>query len=138
MKKYYKCPLQAAYMNKEFGVEYQYGGLPYTKQGGEYGCLFVSYSAESEEVKEKFVKAEKINIHPDSYHIFDTQLHDIVEWDGIMFGTVIGENKEEDIIGVQHGVNDDGGCDVYTLELDEVKIVQRDDKPFFTPLEDIA
>ena len=111
MKLYYTDGLAAEYMRREFGVQYSWLGKKALEKTPDY-------------------------IHPDSRYIFEPKLHDIVEWDGIMFGSVIGENKEDGIIGVQHGSNEDGGCDVYELEPDECTIIQRDEKPFFVPEKD--
>lgn len=132
-KLYYDDPLQAAYMAREFGVKYQ---SEYKWQSEKWGDKYGDYLEHFIFVLPGGSLTEQVDeyyIHPDSLDIFEPKLHDVVEWDGIMFGMVIGVNEEEGDIGVQHGCQDDGSCDVYTLEPYEITIIQRDNKPFFTP-----
>ena len=121
MKKFYKDPVAAAYMAIHFDVDY----IVYDEDTGEE-----MLRDDTDAMLENYINQADIGvvhyIHPDSLHIFEPKLHDLVEWDGLMFALVIGLNEGE--VGVQHGESD-----VYTLDKDECTIIQRDEKPFFTP-----
>ena len=119
-KLYYTDPLAAAYMAREFAVMLR---TPCAQNIAPSGML--EHWHELLKVNPK-LNLDRIYIHPDSLSIFEPKLHDLVEWEGLVFGFVIGLNEGE--VGVQHGESD-----VYTLDKDECTIIQRDDKPFFYP-----
>lgn len=64
-KLYYDCAIQAAYMAKEFGVRL-------CNKHGETINLVLVHMDDN----------ERINIHPDSLHIFKPQVGDLIELDG--------------------------------------------------------
>ena len=114
-KLYYTDPLAAAYMAREFGIRLE-GDIKW------YNCADWASKSLADD------RNNEIYIHPDSYHIFEPKMGDIVEWDGLMFGIVIGKDESDDTIGVQHGESD-----VYTIPSEELGIIQRNNKPFFNP-----
>lgn len=86
-KYYYDDPLQVAYMAREFGVKYQtkymgiegadidsmYGELAATK-----GCVELRLSLFGLDAELGSMPKDKVYIHPDSLHIFEPQVGDMV------------------------------------------------------------
>ena len=121
-KLYYDDPLQAAWMAREFGA------ILFSPEDKEKDYEEEFYSWESILELWEFDNLDCVYIHPDSPSIFEPELDDLVEWHGLMFGLVIGENKDDEVIGIQHGESD-----VYTVSKEECRIIQRDNKAFFMP-----
>ncbi len=102
MKKYYNDPLAAAYMAMEFGVKY----------------VDDNPKAGTETWLGKFLYADKYHIHPDSYHIFEPQVGDVII----------------DALGQTLKQGNMSKTDCFMLVKDGVcRIIQRNDKPFFWP-----
>lgn len=68
---------------------------------------------------------EKYYIHSDCHKMLKPQLHDLVEFDGIIFGLVLGSDDVDTCVQ----------CDdvVYTPDTDECTIIQRNEEAWFTP-----
>lgn len=119
-KLYYTDPLAAAYMAREFGVKLQ--GILNEKivnihQTNPDDAEF--WTEGSEEVEPD--GSESVNsylgkqfyIHPDSYHIFEPQVGDLLQNEDGAFMQFLGAS---------------GG-----LKILYAKVIQRNNKPFFTP-----
>ena len=114
-KLYYTDPLQAAYMAKEFGVDF------IIKWWGEE---IIAKHSDAIKQPKQFVanmimkhKAGKFCIHPDSYHIFEPQVGDLV-----LFG------KYNNHYGIFKPVAPE-----YADNFKLIPIIQRNNKPFFNP-----
>ena len=141
-KLYYTDPLQAAYMAKEFGVDFV------IKWWGEE---IIAKHSDAIKQPKQFVanmimkhKTGKFCIHPDSYHIFDPQVGDLVVKAGNIrlldkIGT-IGHITKDKQVYLEADYHDDGGAHegslVHITASSKVKIIQRNNKPFFWPMED--
>lgn len=139
-KLYYTNPLIAAYMAEEFEIRYLDNDgndiwFHHVDTSFGYSLQKAKLLFQSKENNAKasifhpeltFNTQRKAYIHPDSLDIFEPKIWDVVEWDGIMYGDVIGKN--ENIIGIQHGKSD-----VYMVDINEITILQRNNKPFFVP-----
>jgi len=104
---YYDCPLQAAIMAKEFGVEYEWSGK-LEPQESAFGLIIVP---------------ARYYIHPDSLPIFEPKYGDkgiAQEGKGATCGFF---NKWEVLVAPEESV------------IDKVHIIYRN-KPFFTPKEE--
>jgi len=126
-KLYYDDALAAAYMAREFGIKSQY------------------YDQEAQEFKDERIRTiyesipynnQKFYIHPDSYSVFEPMVGDLISW-------TIGHTKYDKEVIVK-SVESNGRHDLdFFASLFEkpeykylgVKIIQRNNKPFFTPLE---
>ena len=122
-KLYYDDPLAAAYMAREFGVEYKsnytkdwLSAQSYTSRGN-FDWLYVEY-----------------HIHPDSLDIFTPKEGDLVDWDVVNGYSYNAEREKESAFM--------GGYSKYPVGpnrsdavIGEVvyKIIQRDGKQFFMP-----
>lgn len=110
---YYKDPLKAAYMAREFGVKYN--KPKFYKHYSDYisARLFELWNGSESERRKGF----KLTVHPDSEHIFEPQEGDLTEWSG-------GKNCEVRWRAIVTNIEN---C------LTNEKIIQRDNKAFFTP-----
>ena len=120
---YYTDPLAASIMMRDFGVKIL---------GKRKSVPHISLSTACNYAgQNKKLQPEKLIVCPDSYDVFDLKLWDVVEFDGIVFGSVIGID-DEGMVGVQ--------CenDVYAAEIEECTILNRDEKPFFNPIKEVA
>lgn len=107
-KLYYKDPLAAAYMAREFGVKFDIPNSPTPLAMRREG---------------------KYYIHPDSYHVFEPRVGDLVAYGWVSTPCqLIGKVTNEAIFNA-HGV---------PIERDKYrKIIQRKGKPFFMRKEEI-
>jgi len=142
-KLYYTDPLAAAYMSREFGVEYhKLGKIANWKvwqiDGEVDGAIFIDPKIMSHiDFLHDF--GGKFSIHPDSLHIFEPQ-----EGDYIYFDNEFGENRDEYGIGeVSISLWTDevlsvrwGNIGLRLNECENVRIIQRNGKPFFWPEEE--
>lgn len=138
-KLYYDDPLAAAYMAREFGVEFLQDELV-----DEVSCASPKLFTSASHFDDKFhfhindKKGRKYYIHPDSYHIFEPQGNDVG------FDTCDNETYlcnvgiEMNWPGYENAVLtcNDGG-DFWKIH-DNFKIIQRNNKPFFMPKEEVA
>ncbi len=129
MKRYYTDPLAAAFMSREFGVELnKYVTTPASAKGIGY-TSFKKAPYKSAVRDELYSKTRKYYIHPDSYHIFEPQAGDVGFDRGCTAAChvrIINERRwcfDSDPQGWPM-------CDGF-------KIIQRDNKPFFWPKEEL-
>ncbi len=122
MKKlYYTDPLAAAYMAREFGVKYE-------------NCTFDTKITSFREISKGLIKGREIDwfdryyIHPDSYHIFEPQGIDLIE-------VITPENYPHHALQV-HLMYYRGRGYRAIQDNESVKIIQRNNKPFFWPEEE--
>ena len=132
-KLYYNDPFVAAYMAREFGVKSRIQGY------GDKSCLEFKYSNDWSDIVELWIceeQADERGIHPDSYSVFEPMVGDLISW-------TIGHTKYDKEVIVK-SVESNGRHDLdFFASLFEkpeykylgVKIIQRNNKPFFTPLE---
>lgn len=122
-KLYYTNPLAAAVMAKEFGVQYSNKFL----YGGEIGYNIENQGGFGEDI-------DKFYIHPDSYHIFEPQEGDIILALEEKAKKITSDEECKNLYG---GLQDDEVLRKTTFEkwliIGDDKIIQRNDKPFFTP-----
>lgn len=105
-KLYYKDPVDAAYMAREFGVKLNNRGR------GAYPIISLNVESGNTGAGTK----EKYYIHPDSYGIFEPQSGDV--WQYILLSGYCILTGDESIKWARYI----GG-----------KIIQRNGKPFFVP-----
>lgn len=127
-KLYYTDPLAAAYMAREFGVEI-------TSVHGEFKFTFKEMICECKQVYCKNLTlshfahlpsdTERYYIHPDSYHIFEPMVGDLVSING---GETASLVTHPEMVGVILANKD--------RFVSTVKIIQRAGKPFFNPREE--
>lgn len=137
-KLYYTDPLAAAYMARNFEVELQ--SRHTDEQMDEYdvpeahrffdwwqGSIVDGWQHDIEMIADavKFIEeaSSKIYIHPDSYHIFEPVCDDIGVDDGAHTCEYGRDGWLGDLLLREKGL--------YPNE--PVKIIQRNNKPFFTP-----
>jgi len=135
MKAYYKCPLQAAYMNKNFGVKCVYDDE--VMDWWEY----LEYISQLE--NRRTLEKLKLPIHPDSMSVFEPKIHDIIDRADADAGwgkpyTICGdaglndklrESQTNNALYSDLLVKKIMACDKHH----GIKIIQRNDKPFFWP-----
>ena len=138
MTKYYDDALQAAYMAREFGVKWSSVGDDtymkiYMRLSRE---LNFTMSIHHDETKDFAI------VHPDSYHIFEPQVGDLViergnirEHDRIGTVSRITKDKQLSAVADYHDDEDYKGTLVHMIFHKKAEIIQRDGKPFFTPME---
>jgi len=134
---HYDCPLRAAYMAKEFGVNL---GIDEVRDP-ETNNL-VDYTLEIIDSDLHWKDCTKFTIHPDSLHIFEPRVGDLCKI-----------NVNDDIASeVSHDFclwrdSEGGGCYSFPLKIHnkdgklefrdfvyrDLIIVQRNNKPFFMP-----
>lgn len=128
MKAYYRCPLQAAYMNKEFGVEFK-DANPKTGTEAWLGKFL-------------YREVETYYIHPDSMSVFEPQVGDMItqkDDDGIQeLSGWVGDKDDEGLViysFLQNGKPVAKGRSImdHIMFEDVEMIIQRDNKPFFWP-----
>ena len=139
-------------MARDFGVKYQveffegyvdidgvYGEIEITNEVVDYNPIIYAIEGEIGGMDEC-----KLYIHPDSYHIFDPQVGDLVVKAGNIrlldkIGT-IGHITKDKQVYLEADYHDDGGAHegslVHITASSKVKIIQRNNKPFFWPMED--
>ena len=127
MSKYYDDALQAAYMCKEFGIKYE-NNAGYIKKGEPFSIIkFLGLYPEQGGFGLQIARDIRCRyyIHEDSLPIFEPMVGDITTQDGLKeVGAIVD--------GVVYDANYDG-CIIY--KFDAWKIIQRDNKAFFTPME---
>ena len=125
MKLYYTDPLAAAYMAGEFGIELGLDGVTDLVTG-----RFIDYTLEIIDSCGKRRDGVRFTIHPDSYHIFEPKVGDLV-------------TAKNDFVQYVAFIEKDGlaKCNVhpatYLKNFQFVSIIQRDGEPFFTPEEEL-
>ncbi len=141
MKKlFYTDPLAAAYMAREFGVEILIENIRYQPDNGEDPNILTSDY-------QKIIDAFTFNsgdVSPDSYHIFEPQVGDLIldtDEDNETFVQWVLEKGDDEYIvddrlyngKVRSGAYNNGyDSKVFFDQFD--KIIQRNNKPFFHPL----
>lgn len=117
MKLYYDCPIEAAYMAKNFGAK-----LRLELIDAETGIIDLQqFPITSWHTLTSLFGTTGLSpyfyIHPDSLHIFKPQEGDFCTWE---------KNKYIDTFT---------WCELadYAAINSEIKIIQRDNKPFITP-----
>ncbi len=119
-KLFYTKPLAAEYMAKELGVKYtNESGAPLKYLDGNW---YVMWSSDSPDLY-----TGRFYIHPDSYRILEPQEGDIVNVDmpeRIEVGEVVSDGLVH--ISEYHALHDPKYGDI-------IKIIQRNNKPFFWP-----
>lgn len=132
-KLFYTDALKAAWMTKEFGVEFYDGSKPSVE--GE--CK--SFHASNNLLYPLVDTHKKVTyyVHPDNYGIFEPKENDLVQYeDGavqyVRTGWVISNDE--------HGVNVTWGANLqgtdyheFLVKPEDVEIIQRDGKAFFQP-----
>lgn len=133
-KLYYTDPLAAAYMAREFGVEfipnvrgYSHAVIDLTLRGDNneiVAWLMVDGELDgwNRRIGEALKPGEKIYIHPDSYDIFEPKVGDLYTDSNLLpsglYGSVVTETDY-----ATHAFKEDF----------DGRIIQRDNKPFFWP-----
>ena len=121
-KLYYDDALAAAYMAREFGIKSQY------------------YDQEAQEFKDERIRTiyesipynnQKFYIHPNSCSVFEPMVGDLVTNIGNVGWMVNGFEVHDNIT---HLVHHTANGKMFT-RMSEAVIIQRNSKPFFTPLE---
>lgn len=113
MKYYYKDPLAAAYMAREFGIKLYWLNKKGAKREPQSHKTVLGYAYEANlELPDRFY------IHPDSHHIFEPIVCDVGVDDN---GTPV-----EYAAGAWVG---DGS----PVGVEPVRIIQRNGRPFFWP-----
>ena len=124
MKKYYDDPLIAAYMCREFGVKVCL--LNTESPDPLFSLSDLAYAIKVQSMG--VVIKENYYIHPDSLHIFEPQVGDLITQDGDSFCHKV----------VSVGDNEQPVC-FYTGVLYEPywsDIIQRNGKHFFMPMDE--
>jgi len=151
MTKYYDCPLEAAYMAKNFGVELMAsineeiykgkkrwfrpdikpvaGFVHYYRyeRGQDYYDILSDFRGGREQFG--YTKPERFTVHPDSLHIFEPQVGDIVDF---RWGSPEKLNASDPYGG--RPASHASGDGVTTVGKDD-KIIQRNNLPFIMPKE---
>lgn len=121
---YYTCPLQAAYMNKEFGVKYgikHYGKIVWDCTGDIMSDDWHPIQ-EVDEIIGDVRMHDEYYIHPDSMSVLEPQQGDVfctIRPDAVSVEVVMSDIRAEEF---KHLIKTQGA-----------KIIQRDNKPFFWP-----
>ena len=124
-KLYYKDPLAAAYMAREFGVKIQFA----TWWTDDFDDIISEYN-------EGEIFPSKLYIHPDSYHIFEPHVGDVASYyfgkqRDIYHGVLI--KKDDKVFATTfHGHQKEIGT-FWEVSREIEKIIQRNNKPFFIP-----
>jgi len=115
---YYDCPISAAYMAKNFNVDF-------TNQTNSYRYWYADLVENINDERE-----EKLYIHPDSLSIFEPQEGDLVTTSGYpakIIGKLLGKT---DCFAVEFGSKNDPS---YAYKKDIDLIIERNGKPFIMP-----
>ena len=128
-KLYYTDPLASAYMAREFGVKF----INYDNGDREYGFddIIDSPIGLYDNVDAMVVYPHprdhyKLYIHPDSYHIFESMAGDVFR------------TTRADAISVEFIMSDIRAIEFKNfIKTQGAKIIQRDNKPFFWPEEEV-
>lgn len=135
MRYYYTDPLEAAYMAREFGVRFYTDDEDVPEPDREFGwekCRSRDKLADFEGYYSNLCEANKLLIHPDSYHIFEPIAGD---WLNVSSDSMQGYHLFDD-------TDDYDGKSIYSKHrgsfcpVSNLKIIQRDNKPFFWPEEE--
>ena len=129
MKKFYTDPLQAAYMAKEFGVEFYGRDL---EDGCEYNHTIDWLLRNATLGKEKWNSTD-IMVHEDSLPIFKPMIGDLI------FDEVVSRCNYEQYFILQENTKCGFGEPITDSfkEMGCFAILQRDGKQFFTPQEEV-
>lgn len=109
-KMYYTDPLKSAWMVREFGVQYGQKNM-----AGDIVYIYRKIGNQEYKASQHILESNMYYIHPDSLHIFEPKVGDIV---------FTGDNDYMEItydvamFRERHGIS---------------KIIQRDNRAFFTP-----
>ena len=114
-KYYYTEPLEAAYMAKNFGIFIVIDKLNSTQSANDIMRL----------------DSEKYYIDKDSFHILKPQQWDLVEEGDINYGIITDCDDEN--AAIQYSTDENGTTLCDFMPVDELTIIQRDEKPFFNP-----
>lgn len=120
-KLYYTDPLQAAWMAREFGVKFENeddAAMFVIEGGDEYATL---------SQMQQTITSKKYYIHPDSYHIFEPQEGDVVEYN-IICDKYPLEKRASHCLVTKTMMQTLGA--IWVLE----EIIQRNNTAFFMPL----
>jgi len=127
---YFKDPVQALWMMKEFGVKILYPLSEWEKEMGS-PTLFFTYGSLLGKML-SFQTPDKLYIAKESEHIFEPKEGDIVKVEEFF------EEKQDSIVEVfetgdcrQYFVVDRIG---YNIEPSKTQIIMRNNKHFFNPL----
>lgn len=120
---YYTCPLQAAYMAKEFGMIF------FTPEDEEYNEEI--YADGNVECAFEFDGVERLYIHPDSVHMLEPKTGDVITSLVTEYGYVVPSRIAE----IQNGNLYSKSCDgrKWIPYGGKSRIIQRNAKPFFWP-----
>ena len=113
-KMYYKCPIEAAYMARNFGVNFLFDPEP------KDNAVFLYWN------RNALVNTLQINrfyIHPDSLSIFEPQVNDMNN-EGYFF---TGNSEYCDGVWYKKQYNES------TMFSSSKNIIQRNNKPFIVP-----
>ena len=121
MKLYYTDPLASAHMAREFGVKVLIENIRYQPDNGEDPY---KWSSDWTEIIE-CLNFKSGGIHPDSYHIFELKPKDLIV---VPDSTIPWEVSPQ---GKYWNDSESWG------PTDDYKIIQRDNKPFFWPKEEL-
>lgn len=125
MNYYYTDPLEAAYMAKYHGMEivYKYIGVKgEALKGANISVGGLSHDLIMSNYKSYQEPDGKFYIHPDSLKILEPQEGDLVEW----LDSYRNITREEIIVLA------------FDIEQKKVRIIQRNGRPFFMPIEENA
>lgn len=131
MKYYYDCPIQTAYMAKEFGMRFIVGKSETLMVNGSW----VSKGDElmGEENILSFVKHCTAVIHPDSEKLLEPIDGDFIVWDITWVGRIDEVNTNNILVWF---AQEDSRM---IIPREEAKIMYRNNKPFFWPeMEDVS
>jgi len=122
-KLYYTSPLEAAYMAKEFGVKLRTWEL----DNGVHPKRWRYWDADDKSLTEDYSKgccSPEIEVDPDSYHIFDKKIGDVLYLHEDPMSSIF----YEDVHILSESTNQN-----YLKNFTYNIIIQRDNKPFFNP-----
>jgi hypothetical protein len=136
MTMYYDCPIEAAYMVKNFGVKFQvypYGQAVLSDFSYDTLTHHLESCLEDKEVRWKYY------IHPDNLSIFEPRIGDLIHVGYGDYGELheIGVDeggfKSNLALGGERGL----GREIMRYQTSPREIIQRDNKAFIMPKEEL-
>ena len=127
-KYYYTCPIQALYMNKEFGVNFS------EAHGANHADKFFQINETqlcdfATKAIEDFRGIEQIYVAPESEHIFEPKEGDLGQMKAVGARFIVKYNESSKEWKEWH-------CGGYYSDKNGSDIIMRDGKQFFNPKEE--
>jgi hypothetical protein len=134
MEKFHTDPLQAAYMARDYGVKFERDITTFSEARRKgfiqkFGKFYTPEQLAGHAGSNKASRKDRYYVHPDSYSIYEPQVGDGFSYKQKAYGVMFCDTIK--YIDSEYEV--EGYC--ATVDIKELKTIQRNNKPFFTPTE---